>query len=451
MIKTIIFDLDGVLIDCKDIHYEALNRALPKGARISRTDHISTFDGLNTRSKLEILTKQGRIREDQWNEIFYRKQEETIRMIDRFVPDMRIIGILRELKTRGYKLYVASNSIAKTIKRALFKKGFFPFITEYFSNENVRNPKPHSEIYLRCMLHAGSAPNETLILEDSPIGRMGAYDSMAHVCPIRDSADVTLEKIESYINKNSHNPKAKWQDDRLNILVPMAGAGSRFSQAGYDLPKPLIDVDGLPMIQRVVDNLNIEANYIFLVQLDHLRSHNLRLLFEKFTARYQMIVVDGLTEGAACTSLLAKHLIDNDDPLLIANSDQIVEWDSADFMYRMNDGADGGIVTFKATESKWSFAEISNGSIVRVAEKEPISDNATVGIYYWKKGSDYVRYAEEMIERDIRTRNEFYICPVYNQAIEAGLSIRPYQVERMHGIGTPEDLTKYLKLKNLNK
>ena len=161
----------------------------------------------------------------------------------------------------------------------------------------------------------------------------------------------------------------------------------------------------------------------------------------------KIVEVDGLTEGAACTALLAKEFINNEQPLFFANSDQFVEWDSNEFFYKMNEsGADGGIVTFKATHPKWSFAKLDeNGLVCEVAEKNPISDNATVGFYYWKKGSDFVTFAEEMIEKDIRTNNEFYVCPVFNQAIEAGKVIKSYEVKGMWGLGTPEDLDYFIK------
>ena len=156
--------------------------------------------------------------------------------------------------------------------------------------------------------------------------------------------------------------------------------------------------------------------------------------------------MDGITEGAACTTLLAKEFIDNDEPLILANSDQYVEWVSNEFMYSMvADDIDGGILSFEATHPKWSYAKLDDdGFVCEVAEKKPISNIATVGIYYWKHGGDYVRYAEDMISKDIRFNNEFYVCPVYNQAIEDNKKIKIFGIEKMWGLGTPEDLNTYL-------
>ena len=145
--------------------------------------------------------------------------------------------------------------------------------------------------------------------------------------------------------------------------------------------------------------------------------------------------------------MLAKEFINNDDPLLLANSDQFMEWNSNESLYACNaDGIDGGILTFKATHPKWSYAKVgADGFVSEVAEKKPISDDATVGVYYWKKGSDYVKYTEQMIEKDIRTNGEFYICPVFNEAIADGKKVRIKEIERMWGIGTPEDLKYFLE------
>ena len=234
----------------------------------------------------------------------------------------------------------------------------------------------------------------------------------------------------------------------MNVLIPMAGAGSRFEQAGYTFPKPLIDVNGKPMIQVVTENLNIDAKFIFIVQKEHYEKYSLLHLLNLITNNNcEIVQVDGITEGAACTTLLAKEFINNDEPLVMANSDQFIEWDSNEFMYSMTaDDIDGGIVTFKATHPKWSFAKLNDdGFVSEVAEKKPISDIATVGVYYWTKGSDYVKYAEQMIEKDIRTNNEFYVCPVFNEAIEDDKKIKIFPIENMWGLGTPEDLDRYME------
>tara|TARA_E500000178_G_C16911801_1_gene703017 strand:- start:366 stop:1085 length:720 start_codon:yes stop_codon:yes gene_type:complete len=233
----------------------------------------------------------------------------------------------------------------------------------------------------------------------------------------------------------------------MNVLIPMAGAGSRFEQAGYTFPKPLIDVNGKPMIQRVVENLNIDARHIFIVQKSHYEKYSLRHTLNLISPNCEIVQVDGMTEGAACTTLLAKEFIDNNEPLVLANSDQYVDWDSNQFMYAsMADDIDASILTFYSTHPKWSYAKLNeDGFVVEVAEKKPISEHATVGIYFFKKGSDYVRCAESMINKNIRVNNEFYVCPVYNEALLEGARVKTFHIDKMWGLGTPEDLNTFLK------
>jgi NDP-sugar pyrophosphorylase family protein len=224
----------------------------------------------------------------------------------------------------------------------------------------------------------------------------------------------------------------------------MAGLGSRFSDAGYAKPKPLIDVLGAPMIQAVVESLNIEASYIFIVQEEHYNVYNLEEALNSIVPNSKIVKINGLTDGAARTTLAAKSLIDNDIPLVIANSDQIVSWDSQEFLNKLKD--QNVVALFNSDDPKWSYAKISNGVVTEVAEKIVISNNATVGIYGWKTGAEYVKSAEQMISKNIRTNNEFYICPVYNESILNGNVLVPYFVDSMHGIGTPEDLDNYIKI-----
>jgi dTDP-glucose pyrophosphorylase len=277
-------------------------------------------------------------------------------------------------------------------------------------------------------------------------------DSGAHLLPVENSHEVNsdrfLKRLTDMIQTIEGKSKKSlpWRDSRLNVLIPMAGAGSRFASVGYTFPKPLIEVRGKPMIQVVVENLNIEANYIFIVQKEHYEKYNLKYLLNVIAPDCKIVQVDGLTEGAACTTLLAKEFIDNDSPLVMANSDQFVEWNSNECLYAFTaDSIDGGIVTFEATHPKWSYAKLGeDGFVCEVAEKRPISNLATVGIYYWKQGSDYVKYAEQMIQKNIRVNNEFYVCPVFNEAIEDGKKVRVKNIEQMWGIGTPEDLNYFL-------
>ncbi len=450
MIKLIIFDLDGVLVEAKNIHYEALNEALGEKYEISWNEHLSTYDGLKTVQKLNMLSEHKGLPKNKHSDIWNTKQKLTVQKLKNLEPCSKLIDIMINLSQAEYKIAVCSNSIRKTCLTVLSKLGIMEYMDLVISNEDVQNSKPHPEMYWTAISKMGCLPEETLIVEDSPYGLLAASRSKSHVLRVKNTQEVTLDNIKNkltQINKGQNMKSPAWRDETLNVLIPMAGAGSRFEQAGYTFPKPLIDVRNKPMIQVVVENLNIKANFIYIVQKSHREKYNLDTLLNLITPNCKVIEVNGITEGAACTALLAKEHINTDAPLFFANSDQFVEWDSNEFMYKMNEtNADGGIVSFEATHPKWSFAKIDEqGLVTEVAEKNPISNIATVGFYWWKQGSDFVKYAEEMIEKNIRVNNEFYVCPVFNQAIEDKKQIRTFNIDKMWGLGTPEDLKYYLE------
>ena len=236
----------------------------------------------------------------------------------------------------------------------------------------------------------------------------------------------------------------------LNIVIPMAGRGSRFANAGYTLPKPLIEIHGHPMIEYVVKNIrpDYECCYIFICLQEHLDTYNLSERLESIAPGCIIVPVNQVTEGAACTVLLAEKYIDNNDPMMIANSDQYVDIDINNYLDAMGD-YDGLIMTMTADDPKWSFIQYDKaGFVTLLREKEVISDEATVGIYNYKKGADFVKYAKQMIKKNIRVNNEFYVAPVYNEMIEDGKKLVYYNIgqddEKMHGLGTPEDLEKFM-------
>ena len=450
MIKLIIFDLDGVLIDSKQTHYEALNRALGEEYAISIEEHLANYDGLPTRSKLNMISERKGLPTDRHALIARAKQKATVDILkETVVPRDDFTDMCRELKDRGYIIACASNAVRDTVKMSLLQLGIIEYFDFWYSNEDVHNPKPHFEMYFKCMLKANCKPSETLIIEDSHIGRQAVIDSGAHLLAVEDTKDIWLSKILDAIEEHQ-NPQQNipWKSKTMNVLIPMAGAGSRFAEQGYTFPKPLIEVGNKPMIQVVADNLNIEANYIFIVQKEHYEKYNLETVLNLVKPNCTIVQVEGVTEGAACTTLLAREYIDNEEPLVIANSDQFVEWNSNEVLYAFStEGVGGGILTFESSHPKWSYARTDdNGWVTEVAEKKPISNNATVGIYYWSRGSDYVSCADEMVEKNIRTNNEFYVCPVFNQFIEQGGKVRIKHIdpEGMWGLGTPEDLTHFL-------
>jgi HAD superfamily hydrolase (TIGR01509 family) len=452
MIRAILFDLDGVLIEAKHIHYNALNDAIQitTGTTefvIGWDEHLSVYDGLKTSQKLKMLTEKKGLPIQYHRDISDLKQKYTLK----YLADVSINNQLRQLfhtlRERDYMIGCCSNSIRRSVLVMLSKLGLIEYLDIIVSNEDVKNSKPHPEMYWKAMSMLEVLPEETLIVEDSPPGLLAAARSRASILRVNNPRDLTIDKVLDKLQQPRTYERPKWQGGKMNVLIPMAGGGTRFAQAGYTFPKPLIEVRGKPMIQVVVENLNIDATFTYVVQKEHRQKYNLDTLLNLITPRCNIVEVDGITDGAACTTLLAKEFINNDQPLLMANSDQFIEWDSNEFMYKMiEQDVDGGIVTFRATHPKWSFAKIDErGYVTEVAEKNPISDIATVGIYYWKRGSDYVKYAEQMIDKNIRVNGEFYVCPVFNEAIGDGRRIKTFDVLAMWGLGDPSSLEYYLE------
>ena len=241
----------------------------------------------------------------------------------------------------------------------------------------------------------------------------------------------------------------------LNIVVPMAGAGSRFVNAGYTDPKPLIPVLGVPMIQLVIDNLRprTEHRFIFICQKPHLDSFGLEPKLKAWAGPNTLVTtVPGVTEGAACTVLTVKDYIDNDSQLMIANCDQYVDIDINDYLADIERrDLDGLIMTLASTDPKWSYAAINEASnVTQVVEKKVISPHATVGIYNYRRGSDFVAAATTMISQNLRVNGEFYVAPAYDMMIQAGKKIGIYGIgaenDGMYGIGTPQDFETFLTL-----
>ncbi len=455
-IKSIIFDLDGVLVDSRHLHYEALNAALEEvGSQfvIGVEEHLAKYDGLPTNKKLALLTQKKGLPTGFHTQVWRRKQDLTISLIHEMIKkDDRLIKILRDLKSSGYHLYCASNSILSTLTEMLKALGVLKLFDRIYSNEDVIYPKPMPTIYLKCFVDNGLVPCQCLVVEDSPIGRVAASLSGAHVCPVASPSGVNIDVIMKAIREGeSVNKKmsidTRWLSD-IQVVIPMAGLGSRFAVAGYVDPKPLIDIDGKPMIQWVVENFNIPgAKFVFVLRKEHVE------LFEDVLGRVapgcSIVTVDELTAGPACTVLhgINEAKLDMSKPLLIANSDQWLEWDPNAFLYCAS-SVDGCISVFNMPkelgDKKWSYAAVGeDGMVERVAEKEVISSWATTGIYYWSRTGDFVKYVGEMIDDNERVNGEFYCCPIYNRAIVDGKKIKVVECRKMWGLGVPDDLEKF--------
>lgn len=461
MIKLIIFDLDGTLIEStKELHYTALNKALSEivpNCIISEDEHLTTYDALSTKQKLVLLSETKGLDTTLFDAISTRKQDITFEMLSKCEFNINYNPLFEFIRSENIKIAICTNSIKKTTDIILDKLGITELVDLVLTNEDVTKQKPDPEIFNKAISHFGiQSNNEVLIFEDSKYGIEAAKKTNSYVHIIDNVDDLNTKLISKliYILKKYNDDDLSYMTNlikptKMNIIIPMSGKGSRFKDANYALPKPLIKVkDELSMIELVVNNINIKnAQYIFLVLKEHEVNYNISETLKKIATDPIIIIVDSVTEGAACTILLAKEYINNNTPLFITNCDQYVEWNSNKFISEMfcND-IDGGITTFTANDSKWSFVKLdTNSNVMEVAEKKVISDIATVGQYFYKKGSDFVKYAEQMIEKNIRVNNEFYVAPVYNEAIADGKIIKIHNIDKMWGLGTPEDLNYFLE------
>jgi beta-phosphoglucomutase-like phosphatase (HAD superfamily)/dTDP-glucose pyrophosphorylase len=435
--KLAIFDLDGVLIDTPNMHYKTFSTAYKKFTDIiiTKKEHDLDLNGRSTKDKLNILQKRDNITNEVCENIWSEKQKLTWEYIESEVQiDLSKIELLEFLKSNNFSIVCASNAIKKTIELILNKMKIYQYFDLILSNEDTKNPKPSSEIYLKAMLILDSNPANTFIIEDSNIGYESAKNTRADTLRVVNSSEVTKKNIIQFLNeKENEIMKKNYKNDKVNVIIPMAGSGSRFQMAGYTFPKPLIEIKGKTMIEIVVESLRIDANYIFIVRREHDDKYKIENYLRSFVPNCKIVFTEGVTEGAASTVLLAKDLINNDNPILLANSDQYIEWDIFQFMKNnLNNNLDASMLVFESNHPKWSFAKVNEeGLVTEVAEKDPISNIATVGVYWWAKGSDFVKYAEQMIEENIRVNGEFYVCPVFNKAIEGNKRIGVSYVDEM--------------------
>jgi NDP-sugar pyrophosphorylase family protein len=230
--------------------------------------------------------------------------------------------------------------------------------------------------------------------------------------------------------------------NKINIVIPMAGEGKRFINAGYTTPKPLLDIDGKPIIQHIIDSMKVpNAQFVFIVRKDHCDEHQIDKKLLEIDPSAKIIIINEITQGAICTVLLAKELFDDDNPVIIKDCDQIPNWAPDHFFkFVKRKNADGAIVNIHTDLPHFSFSRVNSyGKITETAEKSVISNHGSVGIYYFAKGSELIKYANQMIEKNLRVNNEFYTCPVYNQYIQDGKLILHYPIAELFQFNTPEE------------
>jgi HAD superfamily hydrolase (TIGR01509 family) len=447
----LIFDLDGVLVDFCTIHRDAFLKAwneIYPSHHISYALHETMLEALSTRQKIvKCLTYFALPYDERKPLLEERKQVYTKELLIPAHIYTNTKSTLRLAKEKGHTFACCTNSIRATLDYAISKidvtSGFFDLL---LSNEDVANPKPSPDIYTLAVKTLDAHSDTILVFEDSAVGRSSAVAAGLRVIPIVDALDLTPRFLSECIT-HLQRPIA----NAINIVIPMAGLGSRFYKEGYMTPKPFLPICDKPMFQWVIDNI-VPSELRDNVNIHLVIREEQKAQFATYAlpTNLHLHTVPHLTEGAACTVLTLEKYINNDNPLIIANSDQFLEWDAKNFYYCLSHPDwDGVISTFQQsdpTDLRWSYANINEeGCVTQVAEKKFIGPFATTGIYGWKRGSDFVQHTKQMISDNVRVNNEFYVCPVYNVGIEAGRTFRVLQCRKMWGLGVPSDYEFFLK------
>ena len=443
----LIFDLDGVLVEFREIHINAFIQAWNSlhSYKVTLDFHAAHLEARPTKQKIAICMNYFGIHVDP-AATFDRKQKITEDLLARASVYQKTKDALQWAISAGHTISCCSNSIRSTVVSSLLK--LVPSIDVFkviLSNEDVTQPKPNPEIYIEVLKRLNIAPQEALVFEDSIVGISAAEAAGCRVISIIDALDITQKFLE-HVVAHGVRPVAP----KFNVVIPMAGMGSRFQKGGYSTPKPFLPVFGIPMFKWVINNI-VPAHLLehAIVHIIIREEHMDEFVKLKGDERIKIHLVPGLTEGAACTVLSIKELINNDMPLVVANSDQYLEWDPHTFyMALFHPEWDGVISTFEQhdpTDLRWSYAQMDGeGCVKAVAEKKFIGPLATTGIYGWSKGRDYVTDTEAMIAANTRVNNEFYVCPVYNTGIERGARIRTHNCKKMWGLGVPADYERFL-------
>jgi len=452
---VLLFDLDGVLADLCALHREcfihAFNEAHGSAVLDERTH--APLEGMNTRAKLAECARQfGPL---DAAAVFARKQELTRARLEAWSPPTHVRDALRFASTHGARLACVSNSIRATLDAVLAKLGVLELLETTVSSDDVAHPKPAPEGYLLALQRLGADAADAVIFEDSACGLAAARAPRAHGVEVLDSLDITAEFLRPHLLLE---PTAIALErcvaalpPLLRVVIPMAGAGSRFAREGFYVPKPFLRLPEGPMWEAVVRNLvppsvrsRTEVHVVVQgVHAEHLQHTSID------GVPVHVHVVPALTEGPACTVLTLRAALDDDVPLLVGNSDQLMEWDAeAFFRLLRHPSYDGAVSTFYhpcPDDVKWSYARAgADGTMAQIVEKRYIGPDASTGIYGWARSRDFVRAADDMIAADDRTNGEFYVAATYNHAIARGLRFRLHNVTRLWGLGVPADFDAYL-------
>ena len=347
-----------------------------------------------------------------------------------------IDGTIAELKKQGqtYKNVRLNEGAAEKIK-ALKKAG------HYIILQTARHMKTCDGDTGKVVAKIGKETLDWLLEHDV------LYDEIYFGKPY---ADVYLDDLAHKFTSWDAVDVNGFDDEKLNIVIPIAGAGSRFVDAGFDVPKPLIKVHDKTLIEWSVKSFDFlkktkKVSFIFIILKEHDKKYALKKSLKNiFGNTIKIIVIDEMTRGQAETCLMAKSLIDNYNQLVIYNCDTYTTGNSKMFDLIEKERPDGILACFKSNDPRYSYARLDSfGYVDLTKEKEVISPLATSGMYYFKRGSDFVTAAENMIKNDDDSKGEYYVAPCYNEMLKSGKKIKTYLVDENWVIGTPEEFENF--------
>jgi HAD superfamily hydrolase (TIGR01509 family) len=433
-----LFDLDGVLVNTVSLQIKATQQAIYDITNKNIDDKILKTT-ITTLDKLKYLYKNNIIKKDDINKIYELKKKIFNDNINLITIEEDKIQLLKFLKKKNCKIGIVTNSNKHSANLILKKMELLEYCDFVITNNDVNNYKPHSEPYIRAISHFGGKLEEYIIFEDSEAGIQSAKGTGIYVYPVKNVQEINIDLIYKLNNIN------------LNIVIPMGGLGQRFKNRGFKKDKPLIEINGIPMILKALESLNIVGNYHFIIRKTNIDQFNkLTSILKQFDKNCNIISIDYLTEGSASSCYLVKDFINNDDELIITNCDQYLEWDSKLFLDESRrKNYDCSLLTYKSDNIKNSFVKSSNNIAENIIEKKIISNQALVGLHYFKKGRYFIESYENIFNKKEKIKNEYYLSTVCNNMIckyRVGC-IDIKENENYYSLGTPEDLFLFIKKK----
>ena len=460
-IQLVVFDLDGVLVDSRELHYEALNLAIEQcaGARyvITRQEHESFYDGLSTNQKLRHMTLAKDLPIEAHKPVWQRKQELTEVLVrERLRPLPHITALVTTLKRLGFPVAVASNCIKSSVQSILDTIGLLPHVDAFFSNEDVARAKPAPDIYARACAAFCVAPANALVVEDTVKGFEAAVTAGCNLLKVVTPADTNLSRVLRAMQELDVEPPP------VTVIVPLAGFSSQAWLAGpeslpNEVPIFLADAHGVSVLEAAVASIasqRFRMRFIFVVKEEQCAQFKLDSLCVKAAGYHpaSVLKVKGDTLGALVSALEARPLLEPGAPLLLFDGAHCISWGEGSSVDDLLGGShDGGMTTHFSTDPRWSYvrtnfrtSESSPVFITEVHEKVGVSNTAATGLYFWRRASDFLSAADELLASNARTRGWFFLAPTFNLAISRGAKIEAVPVKTSWSLRSAQEVASFV-------